>query len=182
MRKLKKSEYVLSGILSLLALSPIASDSLTLLPGDTFISNLTAATIDRRILLHREDFRTQRRTFAEARALCVKRQGLGEDVECPDFNDPAAVKAFIRVGIPAKKAATQTGETVQETVRLRLQDLSENQRLQLRRFDRRNTCPETLRDYLPGFYELCLSFITKDATRGFINDRATIRRNTTTRE
>ena len=50
-------------------------------------------------------------------------------------------------------------EVEAQPVELTVDDLNESQRIRLRYYQRAGTCPETLVDYLPGFYDLCKSVV-----------------------
>jgi hypothetical protein len=156
MRRLTKKEYVLAGVFAFIAAFPLATAS-----NGAFTVDLLpplASVVGRRDVM---ELRSERHEFQRQRAkvmeICDKRANTDADVECPDMNDPAAISRFMR-GLESLEPDTGTGVT--EAV-ISIFDLSDHQRGTLRRFERLRTCPETLNDILPGFYELCLSAVEK---------------------
>lgn len=172
MRRLKKSEYILAGFLTLAALIPLATTTNRL--GSVFapLASLTA----REKLGIQDDLREQRRLTGEFRRLCAEKTGKDPAFVCPDINDYGAVRMFLKKGKSA--TSTETGSTVEppSMKMLRLFQLNDHQRSLIRRYQRVRKCPDGLNDYLPGFLELCESQLTKGVNplRGILNDRARI--------
>ncbi len=156
MRRLTKKEYVLAGVFAFIAAFPIA----TATDGAFAVDLLPplASVVGRREVI---ELRSERHEFQRERTkvmeVCANRAKTDPDVECPDLNDPAAVRRFMRGLVPFEP---ETGTGVTEAV-ISIFDLSEHQRGTLRRFERLRTCPEALNEILPGFYELCLSTVEK---------------------
>jgi hypothetical protein len=99
-------------------------------------------------------YRDERRDFAKAQALCIELRGNGKQVTCPDVNDRSGILHFLSTHENLSPVATSTGTSV-----LRVSDLSITQMNLLRRYQRINTCPSLLNEYLPGFLQLCKSLL-----------------------
>ncbi len=169
MRRLTKKEYVLAGVFAFIAAFPLATAS----DGVFSVEILPplASVVGRREVM---ELRNERNLFQREKAklleTCENRAQKNPDIVCPDINDTNAVRRFMR-GLPFMvhpAAGTGTVELVNTVF-----DLTENQRGILRRFERLRTCPETLNDILPGFYELCLSTVeeTEDTRFRIKGDR-----------
>jgi|GEM_PF-6583328 len=168
MKQLKKSQYVMIGAVALIALFPLA----TSVDGDSFDIELPASVSMRQATMNQAEFRMQRREYSKVREVCLERAKKDETVECPDFNDPFGVRKFLQT---QEKVEIGESEAMDEgNIMLHLVDLDSYQRGLLRRYHRVNSCPESLNGVLPGFYELCLSYISQmhPKFRGLINDRA----------
>src|SRR3989344_2999220 len=121
--------------------------------------------------------------YAEAENRCLERQGMREDTGCPDINDPVLYEAFethvLQIDATEDSEEGEAHPAAPSTSSLQTDDLSDRDRLMLRRYERARTCPTTLKDYLPGFYELCLSLVGKSAApdpiRGMLNDLANLK-------
>ena len=120
--------------------------------------------------------------YTEAEARCLERRGMREDTGCPDINDPILYGAFETLVLQVKDTADSPEEThaaAPLTSSLQTQDLSDHDRLILRWYEQARTCPITLKNYLPGFYELCLSLVGKgaapDPIHGMLNDLANLK-------
>ena len=134
--------------------------------------------------------RLQQRQYWDAMEVYqnLLRDGV-EDIEPPDVNDYQSIMEYLKwddkqvAASERVHAAAEDEESVVEVVdeevediptsSLMVEDLGMEQRHLLRRYERANNCPETLRNYwLNGFYELCLS-VTKAPTteprRGLLN-------------
>jgi len=108
-----------------------------------------------------------------------------DSLSCPDINDPLLFDDFVAQSKKPKATPAQplnveeagfSTTPVVEVPLLNRRELRSKDRSLLRRFARVGVCPETLQDYLPGFYELCLS-IVKDSPRskirmGLLNEKA----------
>lgn len=121
--------------------------------------------------------------YSEAEVKCLERRSIREDTSCPDINDPALFEAFethvLQVAAPEEDAVEEAHAAAPSVSSLETEDLSDRDRLLLRRYERARTCPMTLKNYLPGFYELCLSLVGKSAApepiRGMLNDLANLK-------
>ncbi|MFH0769946.1 MAG: hypothetical protein V1926_01060 [Candidatus Peregrinibacteria bacterium] len=76
----------------------------------------------------------------------------------------AAVSSASSVSSAPRSAEREVGSSSSSAVMMRSEDLDETQRHLLRNYSKAGTCPESLKNYVPGFYELCLS-VTKDAAK-----------------
>lgn len=105
---------------------------------------------------HRTDWREQRRLYSRAIETCRDRRQDGQVVDCTaiKINNPSTFRPFLVeavASIPSIAGAVHTAAPA-----LTVEMLSEHDRSQLRRYDRAGSCPASLKEYLPGFYELCL--------------------------
>lgn len=172
MRRLKKSEYVLAGFLTLIALIPLATTANSF--GSIF-APLASLTTRQKMTIP-DDLREQRRLTSEFRRLCSEKTGKDPDFVCPDINNYGGVRRFLKS--TEKSDDTATGSTMEapRMNMLKLFQLNDHQKSLIRRYQRVHKCPEGLNDYLPGFLELCQSQINKgiNPLRGILNDRARI--------
>ncbi|MBI3336407.1 hypothetical protein HYZ98_02470 [Candidatus Peregrinibacteria bacterium] len=113
--------------------------------------------------------------YSEAVDRCLGERRFGIDYHCPDINDPKLWDAFIdnlHTDEPAH-AAAPAEPTLQK------ESLEPNEKALLRRYRRARVCPESLKQYLPGFYELCISLVAKEEPpamrEGMLNDLATVK-------
>lgn len=104
---------------------------------------------------HRTDWREQRRLYSRAIEACRDRRQDGQVIDCTaiKINDPSTFQPFLVEAVSSAPSATGTVHTAAPA--LTVETLSGRDRAQLRRYDRAGSCPATLKDYLPGFYELC---------------------------
>lgn len=104
---------------------------------------------------HRADWREQRRLYSRAIETCRDRRQQGQALDCMSIkiNDPATFRPFLMEAVSS--ALPPSGVSHAAAPELTVDMLSERDRSQLRRYHRVGLCPATLRDYLPGFYELC---------------------------
>jgi hypothetical protein len=100
-------------------------------------------------------------------------------IGCPDINDQKLLADLYNISdnnlIPTDEPANFI-EDPSEQPKAAAPDLSSRDRLLLRRYTHARKCPPTLADYLPGFYELCLSLVgegvSSDPIRGITKDRS----------
>lgn len=104
---------------------------------------------------HRGDWREQRRLYSRAIEACRDRRQQGQTLDCTsiEINDPATFVPFLTDAAPSAVLPEETSHAA--APRLTVETLSERDRSHLRRYQRVGSCPATLKDYLPGFYELC---------------------------
>lgn len=104
---------------------------------------------------HRVDWREQRRFYSRAIEACRDRRQQGQTLDCTSIkiNDPATFVPFLTDAVPSAVFPEETSHAA--APRLTVETLSERDRSHLRRYQRVGSCPATLKDYLPGFYELC---------------------------
>lgn len=116
--------------------------------------------------------RERSRDFYEATRRYLERTKRGEEnIPVPKANDPKSVEFYFE---EKHEAAPTPKPKMPSTLQLSVKQVSEQDRLLLRRYERAGTCPESLKEYIAGFYELCVSLAGKrfhGATRtGIIND------------
>jgi hypothetical protein len=126
------------------------------------------------------------KTFWVAVDACLTSRGIGMNTSCPDINDPNLRAAYrkLRSGTrherqDKKAEAEPQVHAAVDAKPLSARDLSREDEQILRHYVRAKTCPSTLQDYLPGFFELCLSIVGEGANRepivGMLSDKASIR-------
>jgi hypothetical protein len=154
---------------------------------ETIVSSIVS--VERNAVRIRAEQRRMQRQFWDAMHLYQERLKAGEEsLPLPDINDEQSLLFYLQpAGISAVQEqedavvesdtdeAVTTDDASHEAADVPVldpRDLSSSDRQLLRRYERANTCPESLQNYLPGFYELCLS-VTEDASseplRGLIN-------------
>ena len=101
-------------------------------------------------------WREQRRHYSLAMEECRDRRQQGQAVDCAaiKINDPQTFQPFLQESV-ANTTSSSGGAGHAAAPELTVDVLSEKDRAQLRRYQRAGTCSRTLKDYLPGFYELC---------------------------
>lgn len=151
---LKKSEYFLAATLALIAAFPMAVEPPMLSPEVSLAAMVSGTTIQQTARANYSDYRQNRRDYAEAKALCIQLRKGGNEVTCPDINDAAGIQYFLGTHKNLPTAKTLTG-----TVVLHMEDLNTYEMNLMRRYLRINTCPQTLKTFLPGFYELCVNLV-----------------------
>lgn len=150
--KLKKSEYVLGAIFTLLAAFPLAVGGSVALGND--LQATVATTQQQDALDNKGQYRTNRRDYEAATAICIQLRSQGKGVTCPDINDAAGIAYFLRHRANPVAAASSSS-----TSKLTVNDLTKYQQDLLRWYRRINTCPATLQSDMPAFYELCKNFL-----------------------
>ena len=92
----------------------------------------------------------------------------------PDMNDPKTWELYLSRD---EKKAEDTHAAAKETKPAVMNDLSEHDQEYLRRTVKIGYCPDGLKKYVSGFYELCLSLTGKKGTapKGILNDLAKLR-------
>lgn len=130
------------------------------LPGNdlsaVFRSRANAGYSLEELQAHRMDWREQRRLYSVAIETCRDRRQEGQTLDCLsiNINDPATFRPFLTEVVPSTLSPGGVSHAAAPTA-LTVDALSERDRSQLRRYHRVGSCPATLKDYLPGFYELC---------------------------
>ncbi len=104
---------------------------------------------------HRGEWREQRRLYSRAIEACRDRRQQGQTLDCTSIkiNDPATFAPFLTDAVPPSVLPEETFHAAAPSLTVEM--LSERDRSHLRRYQRVGSCPATLKDYLPGFYELC---------------------------
>lgn len=116
--------------------------------------------------------RERRHRYYDATELYWERTKRGEeDIPVPNVNDPKTIDFYFE---EKHEAAPVPVRVKPSTLQLTINAVSDQDRLLLRRYERAGTCPESLKQYVEGFYELCVSLADKRlhgaARTGFIND------------
>ncbi|HAI98403.1 TPA: hypothetical protein DCL30_02555 [Candidatus Peribacteria bacterium] len=123
--------------------------------------------------------RRQRRQYWQAidQYRNLVRDGV-KGLVAPTPNDAESIEAYIRGDVVKAQGSGAQASSVTQASSLLVQNLSETDRHLLRWYSKTNTCPVSLKGYIPGFYELCLT-VTKDAAKqprvGLLNDLQTTR-------
>ncbi len=150
-------------------------------------SNMESRTIGKNAAItDRVRIRKQTREFWQAMKIYQNRVRDGaKDLVPPDMNDYQSILDYLRGTRPQvqpKESEEHSSAPADEQAvsSLQIEDLGENERHLLRRYQKSMSCPETLKDYgLQGFYELCLS-VTKNPAGtpriGLLNPRQWINR------
>ncbi|MDD5026526.1 MAG: hypothetical protein PHH13_04100 [Candidatus Peribacteraceae bacterium] len=146
----------------------------------TSVPAITAAEVREQATADKVLLRRQRRQYWQAidQYQNLVRDGA-EGLVAPALNDAASIKAYIN-GDVTKEVQADSAQTssAPQASSLLVDNLSETDRHLLRWYSKTNTCPVSLKGYLPGFYELCLT-VTKDASKeprvGLLNDLQTTR-------
>lgn len=107
-----------------------------------------------------------------------------EDLVRPDINDPSTVARYLEgsgntpadtIHAAAEEEESGSGSGPELTIT----EVSREDRQLLRRYERAGTCPVSLQNYIPGFYELCLSLVGRrlhvEPRIGILNDLVRIR-------
>ena len=120
----------------------------------------------------------RRHNFYRAMELYRDRTKNGEEnLLVPDINNASSVQFYLDAA--AKTEEASSGHAAAEDPKVALKDISSTDRTLLRQFEHTGNCPTSLKSYIPGFYELCLSLIVgkpKARVGGFLNDLANIQR------
>lgn len=106
---------------------------------------------------HRADWQEQRRLYSVAIEKCRDLRQEGQTLNCLaiNINDPTTFRPFLG-GVTSSVVPSTNGVShAAAPPALAVDMLSDRDRSQLRRYHRGGSCPATLKDYLPGFYELC---------------------------
>ena len=124
------------------------------------------------VLSYRSTLRAQRRAYSRAIDRCRDRLRDGEDIVCPDFNDPDSygVDQPVHAAAPEEKVEVRRAPSSSSNNRAVVRKLSTEDRELLRTYTRAGYCSTVIGEYL---YNLCRSIVGEnDAStpRGFIND------------
>lgn len=126
--------------------------------------NFHGQDIRQDVLDYRGTFRAQRRAYSRAVDRCRDRLRSGEDIECPEFNDPASY------GEPVHAAADEQAPAEEQNDLDGTRELTTRERELLRTYTRAGYCSETMGEFL---YDLCRSIVGEEDTgapQGIIND------------
>ncbi|OGJ56149.1 hypothetical protein A2706_02400 [Candidatus Peribacteria bacterium RIFCSPHIGHO2_01_FULL_51_35] len=126
------------------------------------------------------DRRLRAREYHKAIELYRDRLKRGEmGLVKPDINDPATVDFYLQ---KAEEEAEHSAAPKRTDV-VTAQNISDDDRLLLRRYERAGYCPESLKNYVSGFFELCVKLAgskLKSGNRtGILNDLIKARSRTT---
>lgn len=120
------------------------------------------------VIDYQSTFRTQRRAYSRAVDRCRDRLRDGEDIECPDFNDPDSygIDQPVHAAAPAEEEVRIAPSNSRSYVR----QLSTKDRELLRTYTRAGYCSSVIGEYL---YNLCRAIVGDNeapSPTGFIND------------
>lgn len=155
----KKSEYFLAAVLALVAGFPFAVEPPVLssyeIPMEASVLS-KAKTIQEGALDNYGNYRENRRDFQKSQELCAQLRKAGQDIECPEVNDLSGIRYFLSTHKTVPVAKAGSGMIVQSTA-----DLTPYQQNLLRWYQKSNVCPDSMKNFLPGFFELCQSLLHK---------------------
>ncbi len=183
--------FVIAVMLSPIALDLLAATNLKSLSGDVLnFDNLAPRRILKSAAIEdRVNARKKTREFYQAMKEYQERTKRGEEgLVPPDINDYQSILSYIKDNNPPVQPKTVVPEKTHEAASeekevssLQVEDLGEKERHLLRRYQRANSCPDSLKGYgLSGFYELCLSVTanpTGEARKGLLNPRQWLNKN-----
>lgn len=163
--KLQK-RVVRGAALSFLAAGTLvgAQVSSTTLLGSTASTNVMKDVVAR-AKKNRPNVMQELRMYTAFRQKCRDLVGENPEYKCPDYNNRAAVEAFVN-GTELSTTATHAAATATGVVILDMQDLSDVDQALMRRYINIRNCPVTLKEHTPGFYALCKRQILKNLSRG----------------
>lgn len=130
--------------------------------------NFNGEDIRQDVLNYQTTLRAQRRAYTRAVERCRDRRRDGEDIECPEFNDPDSYG--VEVEEPVHAAAKEPEVRSAPSSRTLIRKLSNSERELLRTYTRAGFCSGTLSEYL---YALCRSIVGDEDVEmptGIIND------------
>lgn len=142
------------------ALAFLLAASLTTQATPMFQGDLTGMVLQQGevVVPSRDEALRRKRSYQAVLKVCNDRDGVVEDMACPDVNDKKAVKTFLK-NEPEQHSAAPTQQG------LRRSDLAPDDQALLDRYTGRGSCPIRLRNFLPGFYELCQSIVVDPLAR-----------------
>lgn len=154
----KKSEYVLAGLLALIAGFPFAVEP----PAEPveMVLGASVTSIQEKAADNYRNYRDNRRDYQKSQVLCRQLLASGKEITCPDINDTTGILIFLSTHENVPPVAAGSGMVIQS-----LTDLNQYQLNLMRRYQKINTCPETMRGYLPGFFELCESLLSQNPVK-----------------
>ncbi|TSC79161.1 MAG: hypothetical protein G01um101425_798 [Candidatus Peregrinibacteria bacterium Gr01-1014_25] len=145
-------------VLSFTAAAVVTTQLLLGLAGGALVgdSNRPIPVVNVRSLVpSREEFGAKHREQRSITKDCGDVIDDTDEVECPDVNDPKAVRAFFEKVRPSHAAAPAKAGLAEE-------DLTDKQREILDQYLDEERCPQSLRRVAPGFYQLCLSLVVPE--------------------
>ena len=152
-----KTVYVLSFVIA----ASLTMQVLAIVEGQA----LTGATLPELFSLYptegtltKDEQQAARREYQEMLTKCDDAVSAADDERCPDVNNKRAMRRYIKAAVTDEHAAPRN-------FGLRVGRLSSEDRALLQKYRDEGRCPQTLRRYLPGFYELCLSLVVDIANR-----------------
>ncbi len=128
----------------------------------------------------RAEMRAQRRAYWSAIVKFQQLKRLGIVVPKPDINDPSTVDYILHGS--AEDFANPVEEVQEEEIEVEPEEVAEEEeddgqisslttdqlkrhdRALLRRYTRARSCPLSLRDFIPGFWELCKKIVGENAS------------------
>ncbi|MBI5156202.1 hypothetical protein HZA45_02920 [Candidatus Peregrinibacteria bacterium] len=127
--------------------------------GTSAVKNVRETARNYRATMIQETIRYQ-----QVREKCSDRFRVDPTFVCPDFNDRSAIRAFLLS--PETVAATHAAATEDEEVTLAYDGLADDDKSRMTRYLNAGTCPDSLKQYTAGFYDLCKKMLTTTMTRG----------------
>ncbi|PIR48617.1 hypothetical protein COU80_02815 [Candidatus Peregrinibacteria bacterium CG10_big_fil_rev_8_21_14_0_10_55_24] len=148
------------------------------LPGALVSSVTSQEDLRTEALQDRVRVRRQTRQYWQAIEAYQNRVRAGEEgLTPPSVDDYQSILQYLRAMPSAQEDTSSpapegeathpaaTDDSEDDTVSsLTAQELSDQDRLLLRRYVRANSCPESLKNYLPGFFDLC-NAMAQDAAK-----------------
>jgi len=147
-------EYVLGGLLALMAAFPLVTDVSMSTP---LSANATQDSIER-AFDDRADRVMQRRLRWSVLRDCAQREEMGEENACPDINDEKALEQY---WLPAEAEPV----IAEEAITASMDELNGYQRSIVRRARRNGQCPQGLDELLVGLQALCEHEVADGADR-----------------
>jgi len=173
-----RTRLVTSVLVAVLAMPLIADVFLD--QGSVGVVQGSVLELKQKALEDRVRVRRQQRQYWQAIDIIQDRRAEGEDVTVPDVNDYDGIMRILELDSETEDSSEKMHEAApqQQASSLMVEELGENDRHLLRKYSKASSCPESLKDYIPGFYELCLS-VTKNAVRtprvGLISENIQLR-------
>lgn len=170
--KISHSRLVTVALVAVLA-TPLAVEVFTGTGGEPGLLTSSIMQARENALQGRASARRKQRQYWMAIEAFQMRVREGEQgLVPPNINDYNSILEYLGEGEEEAPPEVERASAPQ-TSSMDSQSLSDSDRLLLRRYSRANSCPESLKNYIPGFYELCLS-VTRDASPeprvGLINE------------
>lgn len=102
--------------------------------------------------------------YKQVREKCSDRHLVDPAFVCPDFNDREAIRVFLMS--PETVAATHAAAAEDAKITITYEALSDDDKSRMTRYLNAGTCPDSLKQYTAGFYDLCKLMLTTTLTRG----------------
>ena len=178
----KSNRKLITAVLLMIMSAPLAADLIMAgknggeVKSDLLdTANLESKTPERTAAIKdRARFRKQTREFWQAMKDYQHRTNAGEKgLTPPDINDYQSILFYTKGEESKAGEEADLKSSAPQASSLTTDDLGEKERHLLRRYQKANSCPDTLKSYgLEGFYELCLTVTknpTGEARQGLLN-------------